>query len=288
MLTANMIGAGLLGKSIGRMLQQNHLIQILGISNKTEESTLAAIQFIGDGQYYPTIEQLPTVDIIFIATPDDAIPLVCEQLFKNKALKTGCLIVHFSGSQTSDTLISLKEKGCFIASIHPMTSFAKPELSIEQFKGTYCAIEGDEQALQQITTLFTQIGGIVYPINKEKKSLYHLAGVFASNYLITLADIGMRCLKQSGVDENRGLPIITSIMRNTLTNLEKTNSPQASLTGPIQRGDTQVVQKHLQCLSDETPKKIYAYLGLATLELINHDKKSTLKALLSNEDPLAR
>ena len=56
-----------------------------------------------------------------------------------------------------------------------MRSFAKPELSVEQYKGTYCAIEGDSKALAVINSIFNAIGSITYEIDKTKKDSYHAA-----------------------------------------------------------------------------------------------------------------
>jgi predicted short-subunit dehydrogenase-like oxidoreductase (DUF2520 family) len=282
----NIIGAGTLGKTIGNLFVKNKLVKIGGICNTSIVSSMNAITFIGDGKSFALISDLPSADITFITVPDDLILATCDALSKNQFLKTGSIIVHCSGSLSSDALLSVKNKGCYIASIHPMRSFAKPELSIEQYVGTYCAIEGDQEAKLVISTLFNSIGSITYEINKEKKSLYHAAGVMASNYLVTLSKQALLCMEDAGVENEMAMRVITNIMRGTVSNLEKTQSPEQSLTGPIQRSDITTITKHMESFDCEERKNIYATLGKATISLTSHDesKKEELEIILNHKE----
>jgi len=282
-ILVNIIGAGHLGKTIGHLLVKQQQIRIGSICNRSEISSINAIKFIGQGNYCPAIGELPPADITFITTPDDLISVACDELCKNQFLRQGSVILHCSGSLTSDALIAIKEKGCYVASIHPMRSFAKPELSIVQYSGTYCAIEGDKEVISSIRSLFNSIGSITYEIDKSKKSLYHVAGVFASNYAITLAQQALSCMQEAGVEKELAMHVITNIMYGTVSNLEKTLSPEQSLTGPIQRGDISTIMKHIESLSDMEQKYLYSALGKATLHLTGHSKEKKEKI----EDVLA-
>jgi predicted short-subunit dehydrogenase-like oxidoreductase (DUF2520 family) len=285
-LLVNIIGAGRLGKTIGHLLVRHQLVRIGAICNRSETSSINAIKFIGQGKYCPTIGELPPADITFITTPDDLIPVTCKELSKNQFIKKGSIVLHCSGSLTSDALISIKEKGCYVASVHPMGGFAKPELSVEQYNGTYCAIEGDNEAFPDVRSLFNSIGSITYEIDKIKKSSYHAAGVFASNYLVTLAQQALSCMKDADVESEVAMHIITNIMRGTVSNLEKTLSPGQSLTGPIKRGDISTITKHLESLTDMEQKRLYSVLGKATLHLTEHNtiSKDKIMSALAVED----
>lgn len=266
----NIIGAGHLGKTIGHLLANQPLVTIGAICNLSEVSTKAAIQFIGSGSCCPSIHELPSADITIIATPDDLITTTCIELSKNRLLKPESIVMHCSGSLTSDALSSVLERGCFVASVHPMRSFAKPELSVEQYRGTYCAIEGDPQIIPTLKSLFETIGSITYEINKEKKSSYHAAGVFTSNYLVTLAHQALACMKEAEVEHEMAMHIIINLMKGSVGNLEKTLSPEQSLTGPIKRGDIATIKTHMGALHDVEQKSLYASLGKATLALTQH------------------
>ena len=270
-LTVNIIGSGNLGKTIGRLFVKNKLATINGIYNRNIKNSMDAIQFIGEGSAYKNIVDLPHADITFIATPDDAIAEACLTLSQNTNLKKWSIIAHCSGVQTSDILSPLKENGRYTASIHPMHSFANPEVSIESFVNTYCAVEGDAEATKTLTRLFDSMGAITYPISKDKKSIYHASGIFASNYLVTLFHQAVTCLKTAGVEGKTSMEAILHLMKGTLSNLEKTMSAEKSLTGPIQRGDTKTLIDHLNALDKPIQKQLYALLGKSTLELTQHD-----------------
>lgn len=278
----NIIGAGNLGKTIGFLLHNSALVEIGSICNTSKESALSAIGFIGAGKYCAKITELPPADLTLISTPDRLISEVCQTFSKNKQMKKGSLVVHCSGVMTTEALISAKKVGCYVASIHPMRSFAIPASSIEQYKGTYCAMEGDKAAIDIIEPLFKAIGSIPYVIDQQKKSLYHAAGVFSSNYLVTLSKQALICLEDAGVEHPIAMGIITNIMQGTVSNLAHTLSPEKSLTGPIERGDVLTIQEHLNSLHDEEQKHLYATLGKATIPLtaLDEHKKKRMYNLL--------
>lgn len=274
----NIIGAGHLGKTLGFLFNKSG-IQIGGVCNRSVQSAQDAIDFIGSGQLACVLDELPPADLVLITTPDAMIESVCNELSQTDNLKNGSMIIHCSGSLTSDILSSVRRRHCWVASVHPMRSFADPMLSVKQYKGTYCAIEGDAYAIACVTYLFNLIGSIPYQISKENKSSYHAACVFASNYLVTLAHQSLSCLEQACVDKELGAQMIINLMRGTLANLERTLSPVDSLTGPIKRGDTSTIKHHLDNFQCVEQKRLYAELGLATLPLACLDRNTELKLI---------
>lgn len=282
----NIIGAGKLGKTLGFLLCKEAHIQIAGVCNTTKESAIHAIEFMGDGTYCAVIESLPAADITFICTPDDAIPEVVHKLCTNPHINAQSVVVHFSGALPSTVLAPLKAHGASIASLHPMKSFANPSVSIQHYQGTYCAIEGDDDAIRGLTPLFEAIGSIVYSLDKHKKATYHAAGVFASNYLITLAKEATHCLTHAAVAEETALNLVIDLMQSSLQNLKATKSLEKSLTGPFQRGDTATIEKHLNSMPSDAQKSIYRTLGQATLPLTHLDdkQKQRVHKALATED----
>lgn len=280
-LSLNIIGAGHLGKSIAALLVKNKLIQVGSVCNRTKASTLSAIAFIGQGSYCAEIKQLPRADLTLVSVPDDRIADCCEQLADNKTLGAGEIVFHCSGALSSEILSPLKARKVFVASVHPMSSFADPQLSVSQYQNIYCALEGDQEALACLDPLFRGIGSKTFPLKKEKKTLYHAAGVFASNYLVTLAHQSYLCLDEAGVGEEQALQMILGIMRGTLDNIESLSSFDKALTGPIQRADRETLARHMSVLKDKPQEKIYTALGQATLPLTDHDTM-TLEALVQS------
>lgn len=269
-MTVNIIGAGKLGKVLGQLLVKQSGVRLLGVCNTSVISTTQAVDFIGAGKVYETIQTLPDADLTFICTPDDKVKEASEQLSQNSGLKSGALVVHCSGVLTSDALLVMRKKQTSIASIHPMRSFADPMIAIQEATGMYCALEGDKEAVLLLDALFKRMGAVTYIIDKQKKPVYHAAGVFASNYLVTLAEQSMQCLQDAGVDRDIAMGAICHLMKGTVENLEKSRSPAQSLTGPIARGDLATITRHLETLPSDKLRQIYALLGVETLNLTTH------------------
>lgn len=269
--TINIIGAGRVGKTIGRLIVQNKLGKINAVCNCTLESAQQAVHFIGDGIAYHKIKQIPPADLTIITTPDDKICEIGIALCRTASINPGSIFIHCSGVHTSEIISALKLKNALIASIHPMKSFVNLEIAAETYPGTFCAIEGDIDALKIITPFFESFGSVIYSIAKEKKSLYHAAGVFASNYLVTLAQQAVNCLHEAGVNETISLNIVLSLMKGTLNNIETSMSLNDALTGPIKRGDISTIKSHLAAFSNNTIKSLYASLGTATIDLTSHN-----------------
>lgn len=279
-LSINLIGAGRLGIALGRAIATLRDYQLLGICNQHWHKTQEAIALIDEGVAYPSIMALPWADITFITTPDDRIADVAGSLSEHPALKPHSIVVHCSGVLEARELDALSNKGCLTASIHPMRSFALP-LDVD-FQQAVCVLEGNQTACTILSTLFSKLGAIVMPIQGKQKPLYHAAGVFGSNFLITLTALASDSLKKAGFSDDVAIQTTIDLMQGSLDNLKRTDDIKASLTGPFARGDIDTIRKHLDNLTGE-PKTLYAALGQLTLSLSNLDdaKKACISELLT-------
>ena len=151
-----------------------------------------------------------------------------------------------------------------------MISIAKPEMTIHQFSGTFCAMEGDEKALRLLSPLFKLLGADLFVIQKKYKALYHTAAVFSSNYTVTIIDTAIKCLEEADFKTEDAKRIILHLARSSLSNIEQNDDIKDALTGPIQRGDVETLEKNIESLTDESLKRLYRILGKSTLKLTNH------------------
>lgn len=281
-LKVNIVGAGKLGKTIGRLIIEKGLGTIAGVCNRTPESAREAVQFIGQGEVVERIADLPSSDLVFITTPDHAILTCCTELTKSPFRP---IVTHCSGVLSSSMLVPVRSLGCLVASVHPLRSFADPTVSANEFAGTFCAVEGDNLAKDALKQLFGRLGAQCFEVNPDKKVLYHASAVFASNYLVTLYDTAVNGLKSSGLDDEHAAQVTLSLMEGTLRNLKATRSAQQSLTGPIKRGDLDTIERHWETLGDGPFARLYKELALATLDLakLSPERKEKIRDLFSRE-----
>jgi predicted short-subunit dehydrogenase-like oxidoreductase (DUF2520 family) len=99
--------------------------------------------------------------------------------------------------------------------------------------------------------------------------LYHASAVFASNYLVTLFSVVEEISGIIRIPKKNIWKIYSPLIFQTIHNAMN-SSPAAALTGPIVRGDTETIAKHINALS--IPKLrhlalLYSALGIETTRL---------------------
>lgn len=264
----SIIGCGNVGKTLGRLWCQEQVFTIGDILNRSEESGSAAARFVGAGRAVGGIAEMGPAEVFLISTPDEHIVESCRALAASGLLRTGDLVFHCSGAVPSSELVSAKEAGACIGSVHPVKSFANPDVAVETFSGTFCGMEGDDQALEILRPAFEAVGGKTFAINPQFKTIYHAAAVMVCNYLTSLVEIGAQAYLKAGLDRETSMQVMEPIVRGTVENIFNSGTVGA-LTGPIARGDHSTVSKQLAALSDWNPRlgNLYRDLGTTALEL---------------------
>lgn len=276
----NIIGCGRLGKTLARLWSDNRLLTIGGICNRSANSAAEAQTFIGGGTVYPNLNQLPATPLWLIAVPDSEIATIVQQLDSANIVPVHACVFHCSGAQPATIMQPLKDQGAHIASIHPVHSFANPQRSLHSFTGTYCAMDGDQQALAQLGPLFAAIGGRTFQLSAASKPLYHAATAVASNYLVALLETALSMLEKTGLSRDAAQALIRPIVLQTAENV-CTKGTMAALTGPIARGDVGTIKSHIRALLELHPEAlpIYKQLGNLTLPLAKEQGTASTEQL---------
>ena len=191
-VTLNIIGAGHVGRVLGRLFAQTEgthggKILVQDVLTRSMASAQAAVAFIGAGTPVDSYAALRHADVTMLAVSDDQIGPACAALVA-EGRQAGAIVFHCSGALASNVLLAATQAGAFVASAHPIRSFADPAQVAATFDGTFCGVEGDPLALAFLTPALNAIGARPVPIDPAAKTLYHAAAVFASNYLVTVLD----------------------------------------------------------------------------------------------------
>ncbi len=266
--TLNIIGAGKLGKTLGRLWAEDGSLRVQDVLNSSLENGVEAVSFIGAGKAVASYAELRAADIYLIATPDDKIGESCEALAAAGLLDANSIVFHCSGALLSSVLESAKTCGAAIASIHPIKSFADPKQAFATFAGTFCGVEGDEGALEVLIEAFESIKARTVAIDASFKTVYHAAAVFASNYLVTLLDVAVQAYAKAGMPSDIALQLMEPLVRGTVDNVFQLG-PTAALTGPIARGDIATAVKQYQAINawNENYGALYKHFGKLTSDI---------------------
>jgi predicted short-subunit dehydrogenase-like oxidoreductase (DUF2520 family) len=245
--TLTIIGCGNVGRALGHLWHRHRVVALGQVLNRTVESAKQAAAFMGAGEPAAGFSDLRNADFYLLAVPDDRIAECERQLAATGLLMPQSIIFHCSGSLSSEVMKGVAACGAAVASVHPIRSFASPDQVIASFDGTWCGMEGTARALPVLEQLFIAIGARTVVIDAAAKMLYHSAAVFASNYLVTLADIALDAYEQAGIPRDLGLQVIAPLMRKTVDNLLAIG-PERALSGPVARGDWQTVENQYRAL----------------------------------------
>ena len=242
------IGAGKVGCSLGRYFVLNGL-SVSGFFDVDEESARTAAEFVGPDFVTELEELVRNSDALFLTVPDGLISTVWNQI-KDMPVE-GRFICHCSGALSAeDAFPGIKDRGAFGYSVHPLFAVSDKFHSYEELPHAFFTIEGDEEHLNDITALFQSFGNPVRNIKAKDKVKYHCAAAICSNQVIALIQESLDLLSECGFDEESALSALAPIITGNVAHIVK-DGTAGSLTGPVERGDTDTVKKHLNCLNEE-------------------------------------
>ena len=268
MKTLNIIGSGRVGRACGRLWAKARVFEIQDVLTRSRASAGQAVKFIGAGHAVGHLDKMRPADVWMIATRDDAILPSCVTLAASRKIVPGNIVFHVSGATPSSDLEPARERGAFIASVHPIKTFTDARLAAQTFPGTYCGAEGDLEALKVLKPAFAKIGARVLDINPELKLIYHSGGVFACNYLVALIEAALRAHEKAGIPRAASMKALEPMVRETVDAIFN-KGPAQSLTGPISRGDVVTVRRQLAMVRgwDAELGELYRGLGLLAVAL---------------------
>jgi predicted short-subunit dehydrogenase-like oxidoreductase (DUF2520 family) len=233
-----------------------------------------------------TITSLPKLfhspDILLLAVPDQVIKSVVQALAE--AMPNGLArttVLHSSGALGSDILLPLSFHGASIGSLHPIQMFPKriaPKELGRRMTGIPFGFEGDARAERVARKIVQMLNGRFIRVPKERKMLYHLACVFASNYAIALLEAVHRSANRVG-----GGFRLKDMEQLLLASISSAIAmgPKEALTGPIVRGSFETIRAHVLELRRSSPELLSAYraLGLITMDMARQSDRLDAKSI---------
>ncbi|MDY6326867.1 MAG: Rossmann-like and DUF2520 domain-containing protein [Bacteroidales bacterium] len=93
-------------------------------------------------------------------------------------------------------------------------------------------------------------------VSEEQRASIHLAAVFACNFSNAMYTIADKILS----DNNLNLSLLLPLLKNTVAKLEEM-PPREAQTGPAARGDRNVMERHLESLSDKKIRELYTLVS---------------------------
>jgi len=257
-----LIGAGRAGAGLALALTQaGYSVRLHGRRKKTLPKPLTLT--VGDGVTPPP--WLGDIEILILAVRDDAITPLAESLATARAISERQVVLHLSGAQGQEALGPLVTSRAALGSFHPLQTIVEPDLAPARLKGAWAAVEGMPRAVAAGEQLAEAVGMRPFRIATKAKPIYHAGAVFASNYLVVVEAVAQRLLRHAGLSDADAWAALRPLVEGTIENLSR-HEPREALTGPVVRGDTATIDRHLRSLAMDDAQ-LYRALGRAALEL---------------------
>ncbi|TVQ90980.1 MAG: DUF2520 domain-containing protein [Deltaproteobacteria bacterium] len=177
-------------------------------------------------------DPVPSCDVIWLTIPDLALAEVIPSMPRDPVL------LHASGATGLEVFCGRPRSG----SLHPLMTFPGPEVATPELQGVPAAIAGDPDAKGAARALASHLG--LNPIDVPgDRRLYHAAAVIAGNGATILLSQACQLLSAAGVPADRAADTLIPLMLRSVRNA--TPDPIRALTGPMARGEQQVIEDHV-------------------------------------------
>jgi predicted short-subunit dehydrogenase-like oxidoreductase (DUF2520 family) len=188
---------------------------------------------------------LSRADLCLLTVPDGAVAAVARAVAPLLGRSTG--LVHCAGALTLEVL-QPAAAGRPTGSFHPLVSVTGPETPLA---GHSVAVATRSRVLAPLLgRLAGALGLRPLRVPEDGRSAYHAGAAMAASGLVSLLDAAIAAWAEAGVSEREAMAALAALMRSALAGGEARGAV-AALTGPVVRGDAEVVQAHVRALPDD-------------------------------------
>jgi len=256
-LRIGVVGAGRVGAVLGAALRlAGH--NCTGVSAVSDLSRLRAEALLPGVPIKPADQVVAESELVVLAVPDSVLPDLIRGFSSSEVFIPGQFVAHTSGSYGISVFDSAQQVSPM--AIHPVMTFTGTSVDLARLADTPFGVTTTDALRPVAEALVVEMGGEPVWVPEESRAIYHTAMVMGSNYLNVLVNEAASLLAQSGMESPQRIlaPLLSASLDNALRLGDK------GLTGPVARGDCEVIRKHLDALQDR-PSSQSAYRALARL-----------------------
>jgi len=281
--TLGFIGAGRMGTALAwGLARKGYAVAAVASRNRASAERLAA--GIAGCRAMPDPQSLVDgVDLVFLTVPDDAIAATCAGL----SWRAGQAVVHCSGATELLALTPAASSGAHTGGFHPLQMFTEAETALRGLPGCTIAVEAEQPLLETLCAMAESLGCHTLRLPPGKRALYHAGAGYVAAFVNALVQDALKVWSPLGLSQADAIRALLPLLRGTADSIER-SGPALGMAGPVSRGDTGTVEKHLRALGalDAGLLDLYRRLALRTVALgiergsLTPEKAAALRALL--------
>jgi predicted short-subunit dehydrogenase-like oxidoreductase (DUF2520 family) len=276
------VGAGRLGTALARRLKRAGytITEIIHHRSVAKQPTRLLARKVR-AHLSPIADAQLNANVIWFCVPDREIAEAARALVNHRDWM-GTIAFHSSGALTSSELDVLRQRGASVASVHPLMTFVAGTVS--SLQGVSFALEGDSRALRIGKKIARDLGGEPFHVKAGNKVAYHAWGAFISPLLVALLVNAEQVARAAGISAPQARKKMLPILRQTIENYRRLG-PAGAFSGPLVRGDAEIVRKHLQVLRKiPGARKVYIELAETALRQLPVENPQNIKRALKFEN----
>ncbi|MEX1177104.1 MAG: Rossmann-like and DUF2520 domain-containing protein [Nitriliruptor sp.] len=257
------VGPGRVGTLLALALARAGHRPVAVAGGRDEDRARIGAMVTGCRPFEAAEDAVRDVDLVILATPDDALEEVVTHLARADVLREGQRLVHVAGSLGLAPLRRAALAGAEVAACHPAmtvpTGAADPDLLV----GVPWAVTATPTARAWARGLVADLGGDPHDVGDDVRGLYHAALATGSNAAAAAVVVARQLLLGARIEDPAAFlaPLVERSVANAL------RGGAAALTGPVVRGDVGTVSHHLDVLAADVPDLLPAYRDLARVIL---------------------
>jgi predicted short-subunit dehydrogenase-like oxidoreductase (DUF2520 family) len=257
--TVSFIGAGNVAWHLAPALD-NTEYAVREVYNRNTAGAAAIVDKLYEAEVKSSLDFSDSASRIFImAVSDDAIPDVLEDL----KLPEGAILVHTSGSQPLSVLNQAETPN--VGVFYPLQTFTKGK-KIELQDVPIFIESGNQETEKMLSAMGKAVSRKVLKISSEERKAVHVAAVFASNFTNHMFTIAQDIMDQNHLSFELLKPLILETLGKGLS-----AGPRQGQTGPARRGDLEILDRHMEFLSeDEAVAEIYKVISQHIVDTYHH------------------
>lgn len=256
-LRIGLIGAGRLGSALAQAIDDSGL-PIHALASRSPASAQRLAGVLHGCRVLEPQAVVDRCDVVFLTTPDDALPLLAASL----RWRPGIAAVHCSGASELTVLAAAQAAGAAIGGFHPLQSFgaAAPGSPAPRpgLAGCTVTIEAEPPLDALLQDLAARLGARVNRLPPGMRGRYHAAAGYASQFVHVLLREATDIWQSWGAGEDDAVAALLPLLAGTIASVQRAGVA-GGMPGPVSRGDSGTLQRHLQALAPLPPATLLLY-----------------------------
>jgi predicted short-subunit dehydrogenase-like oxidoreductase (DUF2520 family) len=261
-MRVTILGAGALARALASALPARAVDLTIAARRPAEARRIARVRR-GTTAAPSFAEALAATDVVLLAVDDRALSALARKIASLRPSWRGVTVLHAAGALTPQVLAPLARRGASTGVLHPIVPLHRSGGA--PLKGAPARIAGSPKAIASAKRLAALTGLLPLARSRAERDrdvdLHHAAAALCTGDVLALLTLAEDAFEASGVSRTAARRAAIAAATATIRRLALAG-PEATLSGPVVRGDVPRLLRHLRALARVHPAAAPAHRAL--------------------------